>query len=251
MKMIFAILLACVLATSACGEEQDGTTAFRRRQSAGYVVKEGSQKGTFTFINTQKEVANQDIEAAAEIIRDDLRIKVATKEAISSDAASLVRDSEGTLGVVIVADDTTPQLLVAPEDGWAVVNVRKLSAGLQTQSAREKFLPNRVKYALIRAFAAVSGGMGSMYPGNLMSATNLNELDMASTATLPVDTKTAVERFLKSRGYSPSIRVPYRKACQEGWAPAPTNDVQRAIWDKVHSIPATPMKIEFDPKKGR
>ena len=55
----------------------------------------------------------------------------------------------------------------------------------------------------------------------------------------------------KLMGVAVRRRVSYRKACQEGWAPAPTNDIQKAIWDKVHAVPATPMKIEFDPKKGR
>ena len=41
----------------------------------------------------------------------------------------------------------------------------------------------------------------------------------------------------------------YRKACQEGWALAPTNDVQKAIWKEVHSIPDKPMTIEYKPKK--
>ena len=35
----------------------------------------------------------------------------------------------------------------------------------------------------------------------------------------------------------------YRTACHYGWAPAPTNDVQRAIWQKVHEMPAAPLKI--------
>ena len=42
----------------------------------------------------------------------------------------------------------------------------------------------------------------------------------------------------------------YKKACQEGWVSAPTNDIQKAIWDKVHAAPKNPMKIEFDSKKG-
>ena len=46
-------------------------------------------------------------------------------------------------------------------------------------------------------------------------------------------------------------RIPYRQACQEGWAPAPTNAVQRAIWNKVHQIPDSPLVIEFDPKRDR
>ena len=43
----------------------------------------------------------------------------------------------------------------------------------------------------------------------------------------------------------------YKEACEEGWAPAPTNEIQKAIWDKVRATPKNPMKIEFDPKKGR
>ena len=52
-------------------------------------------------------------------------------------------------------------------------------------------------------------------------------------------------------GVTPARKGIYEAACQQGWAPAPTNDIQKAIWDKVHAVPATPMKIEFDPKKGR
>ena len=36
-----------------------------------------------------------------------------------------------------------------------------------------------------------------------------------------------------------------------GWAPQPTNEVQRAIWDKVHAIPDKPLTIEFNPKKDK
>ena len=39
--------------------------------------------------------------------------------------------------------------------------------------------------------------------------------------------------------------------CQEGWAPPPTNEYQRAIWNDVHKIPEKPMKIDFDPAKGK
>ena len=247
MKKTVAILCISAFVIAANAEISNEKNTFQGKQTAGYVIKEGSQKGTFTFINTQTEVEHQVIEDAAELIRDDLRIKVITKKTEAGDAAKLVRDSEGVLGVVVVADDVMPALLVAPEDGWAIVNVRKLSVGLTTKNAREKFLAIRVKHELVRAFAAVAGGLGSMYPGNIMSATSLSELEMASNASLPVDTKTAVERFLKSRGYSPALRLPYRKACQEGWAPEPTNEFQRVIWEKVKAEqsekPTNPIKI--------
>jgi len=49
----------------------------------------------------------------------------------------------------------------------------------------------------------------------------------------------------------PVYRASYAAACQEGWAPPPTNEYQRAIWNDVHKIPEKPMKIDFDPAKGK
>jgi hypothetical protein len=59
------------------------------------------------------------------------------------------------------------------------------------------------------------------------------------------------QRHLKAIGITKKVVKTYLDACEEGWAPAPTNDVQKAIWDKVHAAPKNPMKIEFNPKKGR
>ena len=83
-----------------------------------------------------------------------------------------------------------------------------------------------------------------------MAAHGVQELDFAQEK-LPIDIQDSIKKYLSAAGVTPLRRTIYRRACQEGWAPAPTNDVQKAIWDKVHAIPKTPMKIEFDPKKGR
>ena len=32
---------------------------------------------------------------------------------------------------------------------------------------------------------------------------------------------------------TPCIRATHRRACHLGWVPPPTNDVQRAIWEKI------------------
>ena len=45
-------------------------------------------------------------------------------------------------------------------------------------------------------------------------------------------------------------RATYREACREGWAPPPTNDLQRAIWEETRKLPEKPIKIEFDPPRG-
>ena len=47
----------------------------------------------------------------------------------------------------------------------------------------------------------------------------------------------------------------YRRACVEGWAPRPTNDVQRAIWRSVAAErvkgPANPIRILPGDRPGR
>jgi hypothetical protein len=55
-----------------------------------------------------------------------------------------------------------------------------------------------------------------------------------------------MERF----GVLPAQVSTYRKACVEGWAPPPANDVQKIIYTEVNSKPTEPIKIKFDPKKG-
>lgn len=56
---------------------------------------------------------------------------------------------------------------------------------------------------------------------------------------------------MKESDVRPYRVAKYSEACQEGWAPPPTNEFQKAIWDKVHAIPDKPMTIEFDPKKDK
>ena len=70
-------------------------------------------------------------------------------------------------------------------------------------------------------------------------------------AGVPPDVFPRMLHYIGALGIRPVVQATYKKACQEGWAPAPTNDVQKAIWEKVHAIPDKPITIEFDPKKDK
>ena len=52
---------------------------------------------------------------------------------------------------------------------------------------------------------------------------------------------------------SPAIVSTYLKACEEGWAPTPTNEYQKAIWEQVKADkergPTNPIKIPMPKKK--
>ena len=60
-----------------------------------------------------------------------------------------------------------------------------------------------------------------------------------------------IDRYNEHKPLARGYKVTYKDACEAGWASKPTNIWQKAIWDKVHTTPKNPMKIEFDPKKGR
>ena len=58
-----------------------------------------------------------------------------------------------------------------------------------------------------------------------------------------------VARTMSGQGMQPFRRTTYRNAVREGWAPAPTNDAQRAIWDAVKAQTATNAPAATPPAK--
>ena len=150
---------------------------------------------------------------------------------------------------VLVEDKAMPDMmLVSPEGRWAIVNVAALAA----DGAASQYAVARLNKEMVRAFAYLAGGCGSEFAGNLMDhITRPDQLDAYSEARPPMDVLAKVSRRLSQLGITPQRMATYQQACKEGWAPAPTNDVQRTIWNEVHQLPSKPLKIEFDPAKGK
>lgn len=196
----------------------------------------GSQKGQIVFINRQERLAVSEIEAVCREIAKATKCKAVLGEA-----------AEGQVIIEIIDDKDSPALAAYPEDYKATVNVGKLDKGL-TGKGIEKFYVPRCRKELLRAFCFACGAGGSQYPDNIMAIGRLADLDLVEEF-IPGDTAfTCVARIIKI-GVTPTKFVPYAKACREGWAPAPTNDVQKAIWDKVHAMPTEPLKIKPETKK--
>ena len=141
-----------------------------------------------------------------------------------------------------------PTLLVAPENSWAIVNIWNLRA----DKPAKEVLANRIQKEFWRAFASVLGAMNTQMGSCVMQpVSNIRELDAIRATRLSAEPAMKVIRFMSHWGIERAERMTYEVACREGVAPAPTNDIQKAIWDKIHAPPKNPMKIEFDPKKGR
>lgn len=251
MKKILAVAVMAFGVAYAETEQKVDPVAFREAaiaRAGGYVVRPDSLKGFVAFINTQSELGDEEVQKVITSLGDkiakyDVRI-VRTEAGVP---ASVKAKSGADVAVVIVADDATPTLLVAPEDHWAVVNVRKVAQGLKG-AAMERFFASRCRKEIMRAFAFVCGGIASSFEGNILDTMKLEELDLREEF-MPFDKFAAITKYLSGIGVKPRKLATYKRACLEGWAPAPTNDVQKAIWDKVHEMPAEPIKIKPETKK--
>lgn len=221
-----------------------------RKKVGEMIERPNSQKGKIAFISTQAEIRDDVFTSLVSNQVKHTGYNMVFEKAAAGDPAALKAASKADVAVIVVADDKTPTLLSAVEDGWAVVNVRKLSEGLSTPEAKAKFLEPRCQKEVLRAFATIGGGIASQYPDNLMDIAKISDLDLVDVF-IPNDAERSMRKILAQRGVTPVQKAFYSQACRQGWAPAPTNDTQKAIWDRVHALPTNPIKIKYDPKRDK
>ena len=246
MKRLIIVATALSLAMFAFAEAtvDDAKLAAaraRKRQrveqnTGGYVYRRYPDAGCFTFVNAQKKVPSTGF---AEVQSDLMRffsIDIVFKDGTF--------DGKGEKGFVYIVDDTSrPGLVIVPEEGWATVNVAKYG---------NTNLADRVNKELWRAFSLVCGAADTGTAHCLLRPIfKPEDLDADEAKTISPVPMMNMDAHIKAMGIKKFEKMTYRDAIRRGWAPAPTNDIQQAIWDKEHKIPQNPMKIEFDPKKGR
>ena len=212
------------------------------------VVRPGTGLKSVAIVNAQSRLAQKEIDDVARLLDLSSDINVRTFASSDKDPASLLATSGSEVVVVVKDDTTTPAMLIAPEDRWAIVNVGKLVDDLPSENAKQKFFVPRARKEIIRGFSLLCGGGSSQFPGNIMNVATIRMLDQVKEQ-IPADMGYHYAEYLTQLGFKPKEWVPYEFACQEGWAPAPTNDVQKAIWDKVHALPTEPIKIKPEEKK--
>lgn len=228
----------------------------RLRIFGGDVIRPNSQQGKIVFVNAQTKLAQSEVETAVGTLYKSAKFKFEVKADNGEGrrpiqlAASACADFKAQIAVVIVDDGEAPAVLVAPEDRWAIVNVSKLNRGLKPGPLYARLFAARCRKEIMRTFSLLCGGGASQFPGNMMSTPSIEELDSVQEF-IPIDMERRWTDYLSSHGVKPAHVRTYRQACKEGWAPAPTNDVQRAIWEQVHQIPDKPLTIEYDPKRDK
>lgn len=205
------------------------------------------QKGKVAIVNAQSSASSEWLKEAADIFAKDVMI---TLEVVPGSFSFPKPELRGEVTVFIVDDPAMPMSLAALEEHWAMVNVALL------KTDKTPFFKARVMKMATRAIALLLGGADSQYPLCLMgNVNNVTDIDKFMDSRLPVD---VVDRFKKNMpplGIRPYEITTYRKACDEGWAPAPTNEYQKVIYEKAKAeqseTPTNPITIKPGQKPKR
>ena len=246
MKILIAAFAALSLTAGAFAEvkatsnltEKEKEQRFLKR-TGGFVKDTRKQKGCVAIVNCQNEANEKWLANAANVFSGQVEIDV---KVVNGSFNLSNPELQGEVSVFVVNDPTLPISLVAPESRWSVVNVARL------KTEKRAFFETRTMKAIVRAIVPLLGGSDSSFDCCLMSnVLKAEDYDRFPDAKIQYDIIDRFKRNLKGLGIAPYAVATYKQACKEGWAPAPTNDVQKAVWEKVHTPPTKPLKITFDP----
>ena len=260
MKKLIAAALVAVTCAALAEEPRKGATvvtmtkeqeaAFQMRHFGGFVRRAGSGRGKVLVVNAQKRVSSADLAWGFDSVRRMMKLPVEVVDGARPErfGRAAVKATGANL-VIWVVDDPKEEspMLVAPECGWAVVNTAALAEGASADA-----LIDRAGREALRAFGYLCGAANSDLGRTIMGPMKSPaDLDRFAIATYPADAYRRTLSYLERCGVEPYEETTYQAACQQGWAPQPTNEYQKAIWDKVHAIPSKPLKIEYNEKRDK
>lgn len=241
---VIAVLAGLEALASNTTTNKVRTTAAERKAAreariaaAGGLIEVPYKGKYIVIVNDQKRVAEEDLFEPSQSIEAllQLPVKVVAPGTDVSDAGVIMTLSDNT---------TAPTLLVAPEVPWAGVNVGALAADHPSQEV----LVKRTQKEIWRAFLYACGAANSMMQPCLMRPVfGLRDLDAKHVAVPCPDPLPRVMTTANQLQITEKSRKTYLVACQEGWAPEPTNEVQKVIWEKVKAeqseSPSNPIRI--------
>ena len=235
-QAVFQLIL--LLATTANSSYKDEFA-----ELGGSLIKPEGNNGRILFVNSQRSIPLNVIKEQASYIEHELKFHII----ITNGEFSIPRKPfESEAALFIIESNEYPTILSAPEDGWAMVNFSKI------KDDKTPCYYNRARKELLRGFLMLAGAFNSQFPHPLVRCvTDAKQLDDIASYEFPYDTLDRMVEYLKGYGISTYKLCSYVEACNEGWAPQPTNDVQKAIWDRVYTPPTKPIKITYDKDKQK
>jgi predicted Zn-dependent protease len=200
----------------------------------GGMISAPAKGPALLYLNTQTRVPAEAVSEPAVHIGKVTRLPYAVRAQPAAEpvAEAVKAAADANVAAVVVIADTTsyPALLLAPESRWALVNVAALGgAGVSPEA-----LADRTQKEIARAVGMLMGAAYSTQEACVLRPVRTPaDLDALKAKTLSVEPLNKIMMCAQHLGMQPTRRTTYRKAVEEGWAPAPTNDVQRAIWQEL------------------
>lgn len=233
--------------TKPTPEEQAARNLKRQQLTGGLIEKPGTKCGRVVWVNAQKRVAGDLI---ALTLKEQTKVFLMDFDLVVGDAptvltAAAAKDAlKANVAIFVIDDPAMPSMLVAPEGNWGIMNVAPLMVGGPTTEVVSK----RVAREMWRTFGNVLGGGDCSYHNCVsIPISSVEELDRMKANTFCPDPFARVRNHLSAAGVKAPQRATYKRACMEGWAPAPTNEFQRVIWEQIKQDkergPTNPIKI--------
>ena len=213
-------------------EEQQERMLNRLRKSGGILRIPG--KGCVAIVSCADAVQLGTLVESTKSIQENLRITmrgVPMKEKFTiADAPKVMKQLKSQVALFIGDNPELPMSLYVPEETWGFLNV----APLKADGAPAAKVEGRVKKMYARMMTLTLGSAYSESPASPMQTVT----DVASLDKMPVDgiffmDYNNILQHLPKLGVTAGTITTYRRACYEGWAPAPTNEFQKVIYEGV------------------
>ena len=225
-SILAATLILSFLSASAA---QPGERRLRR---TGGTVERREAGAPAVILDARAAKADIGLAALASEMEQAFQVPFEVRAAAPGDPLALGRGAlagKGAAGVAVVLSDAGgPSLAAYPEERLASVDARALASPDAAVAAE------RVRRELWRAVCFAAGGVDSEVPHCVLKLVlRPSDLDALPARMANPQACDQVARSAARLGLGRIRRATYRRACEEGWAPTPTNQFQKAIWEQA------------------
>lgn len=235
---LFGLLLACVLVCNSSDAAGQRRRPDANSKPSGGMVEKPYSGNVFRFVDAQSAIPHEKIASFVQkmrwstILPFEVRVLPTVKSVSEgcSVAETLVTQTRVGAGIVIVDDPTSTQCIDYKEANWAVLNLAFLK---KDNPSLEKLEQRAIKILWIAAARVLGAGYSNHTISVLKPFRSLKELDRNPATQPSPDGFNAMLENAKAYGITTITISSYRTACRNGWAPAPTNAYQQAIWDEM------------------